>query len=308
MLTTNRITHLATCILVTAAILSACGPAPEIQGGQISVSPDTDILVNGQATLKINVVVQGASPQFNWTAERGIISNPTAPSVIYTAPTTSGPDLVTVVVTAGKTTFTQTTTFNVVEPPPPPTQTATEPPTPTDTPLPTAVPEPIICDLPPVTKNLFPLLAEETGQFSMYGPVGDPKDTNFLCQAVYDIVHTPGKMAVHINYKNVGTNFGWWGIATPNGYDASQHRQVCFWAYAQEPNQSVRVKMKDTTKKEEGVIVTIEHTNEWEQICTDISTFKDKGILVDQMDNINLGFEQPTGSAQIWVADFEFVE
>jgi hypothetical protein len=304
----NRITRLANFGLATIVMLSACGPAPTIEGSQILVDPDTEILVNEQAVLKINVVVQGASPQFSWTADRGIISNPTAPSVIYTAPEDAGPDLVTVVVTAGKTTFTQTTTFNVIEPPAAPPPTATETALPAASPTSTAPPPPIACNHPAVTKNLFPQLEHVDGQFPMYGPETEP---NFLCEAVYDLVHTLGGMAVHIKYENVGANFGWWGIAIkdPDSYDASQHRQLCFWAYAQQPNQSFRVKMKDKTpapENEAGGVTTIEIANEWKQICTDISKFVDEGIEPDKMDNINLGFEQPSGSAEIWVADFEF--
>ena len=299
----NQTTRLAVFSLVASMILSACSTAPTIEGSQILVDPDSEILVNEQATLKINVVVEGASPQFNWTAERGMISNPSAPSVIYTAPEDAGPDLVTVVVTAGKTTFTQTTTFNVVEPLPSPSPTATETALPAATSTPTAPPLPIACNHPSVTRNLFPQLEDVDGQFPMYGPERDP---NILCQAVYDVVHTLGSMAVHFRYENVGPNFGWWGVATPNGYDASQHRQLCFWAYTQTPNQSFRFKVKDTTGAEKGIVTTIEKSNEWQEVCANISEFAALGLQMDKMDNVNLGFEQPTGSAEIWVADFEF--
>jgi hypothetical protein len=179
----------------------------------------------------------------------------------------------------------------------------------TDTPVaagtPTAVPDPIACHHPAVTKKLFPQLENVNGQFPMYGPETEP---NFLCKAVYDRVHTPGGIAVHLKYDNVGANFGWWGIAIkdPDSYDASQYRQVCFWVFAEQPNQAFRVKMKDKAKKEAGDVVTTEVTGQWDQICTNISDFADAGIQVDRMDNINLGFEQPSGSAEIWVADFEF--
>lgn len=307
----DRTNHVLICILIVITVLGACNPAPTptIEGGQISVNPDTEIEINEQATLRIDVVVQGASPEFQWTAERGSVSNPNAPSVIYTAPSSPGPDLVTVVVTAGDTTFTQSTSFDVVEPLPSPTPTL-----PGDSSTPTATPVPLACELRPTTQNLFPQLYQlfgTDGQFPIHGPVEGAGAGNFHCEVVPNpdpnSAHKPSQ-TVHITYEKVTDNDGWWGIATPNGYDASQHKQFCFWAYAKQP-ASFRVKMKDRStpeKKEAGPAVTINTTDVWEQICTDISAFEDLGINTQQMDNVNLGFEAPLGSAEIWVADLEF--
>ena len=99
---------------------------------------------------------------------------------------------------------------------------------------------------------------------------------------------------------------GWWGIGTPTGYDAASYGQICFWAYAQQPNQAFRLKMKDTAGKENGVVTNLEPANQWTEICTDLNKFTDLGIKLNSLENINLGFEQPTGSAEIWVADFKF--
>ena len=291
-------------LLIAVYLLAGCVLGAEPPAiGEIEAKPSTTITTGEKSSLIIPA--SGSELRFEWTAQRGTLSDSAQPAVIYTAPDSPGPDTVTVKVTYSGGEIIRSITFDVVEPPPTPTPTVTDTPVPEDTPTPTAVPNPIACDLPPVTGNLFPQLAEETGQFSMYGPVGDPDETNFLCEAVYDKVHEQ-PMAVHIKYENVGTNFGWWGVATPNGYDASGHSQVCFWAYALEPNQSFRMKMKDTTKREQGVVTTIETPNEWTRICTDISKFAELGILVDKMDNVNLGFERPTGSAEIWIAEFEF--
>lgn len=81
---------------------------------------------------------------------------------------------------------------------------------------------------------------------------------------------------------------------------------VLFCAYAHTPNQAFRLKLKDTNAKEEEVIILIEPANEWTEICTDLAEIAELGIRLDSLENVNLGFEQPTGSAEIWVADFEF--
>ena len=196
-------------------------------------------------------------------------------------------------------------TVNIIATPPATIDTPTLPPTPTSTP--TATPPPVACNFPPLTNDLFPQLANEQEQFPLYGPVDGADAQHIFCEAVSDPTHR-GSIAVHFRYEKVDKNSGWFGIATPNGYDASVHKQLCFWAYAKQPRQTFRVKMKDTSRKEDGPIVTIGVVNEWEQICTDISKFRELGINVAQMDNVNLGFEDPLGSAEIWIADFEFVD
>jgi hypothetical protein len=300
----QKIFRKAICFLAMA-LLAGCelgGPPPQV--GEIQAQRGTTITTGEEASLTI--AADGNQLKFEWTTQRGTLSDSAQPAVIYTAPDSPGTDTVTVKVTYSGGQIVRSIIFDVVAPP---TPTVTETPLPADTPTatspatPTAAPPPTVCNHPSVTGNLFPQLEDLDGQFPMYGPEGDP---NILCQAVYDIVHTPGSMAVHFRYQNVGPNFGWWGVATPNGYDASKHRQLCFWAYTQTPNQSFRFKVKDTTGAEKGIVTTIEKSNEWQEICADISDFAAMGLQMDRMDNVNLGFEQPTGSSEIWIADFEF--
>jgi len=290
-------------LLITVGLLAGCGFNAEPPAvGEIKAQSTT--ITTGDK-LPLTIDVSGADFKFEWSSLSGSLTDPTQPNVIYTAPDTPGPDTVTVKVKYAGGEIIKFINFDVVAPPPPPAPTATDTPAPVDAPTPTAAPSPIACNHPSVTKNLFPQLEGVNGQYPIYGPV-NPSDPNFLCEAVYDFVHIPGSMAVHIKYGNVGTNFGWWGIATPNGYDASQHGQLCFWAYALAPNQAFRLKMKQTNGQEKGVVTTIDVANEWTPVCTSISKFTELGISVDKMDNINLGFEQPTGSSEIWIADFEF--
>jgi len=168
----------------------------------------------------------------------------------------------------------------------------------------TPIPKPIDCINVVVTKNLFPQLAGVEGQYPIYGPVGEPR---LLCQAVYDIVHDR-TMAVHIKFESYQANYAWWGVAFAkmNPYNAASHSQICFWAYAKEQNQSFKLKMKDTAGHEKGVVITIDKPSEWQEVCTDVTEFVKLGIKVDSLENFNLGFETPTGSAEVWVADFEF--
>jgi hypothetical protein len=281
---------------MTIGLSSGCASRVEpLTVNEILAQPDTSLTVGENISLTVNA--SGNNMQFAWTALRGHISDPTLPAVLYTAPDTPGIDTVTVRVTYDGGEIIRSITLDVLALPDP-TETLT--PVPADTP--TAFPEPIACNSPAVTKNVFPLLANVERQSSFYGPEDEP---NYSCEAVYDTVHNQ-PLAVHIKYENVGANFGWWGISTPEGYDATSYRELCFWVYAQQPNQAFRLKMKDTTGKENGVVTILEPANQWTEICTDLNRFADLGIKLNSLENINLGFEQPTGSAEIWVADFEF--
>jgi hypothetical protein len=282
--------------LLTMGLLAGCGlgtTPPAVN--EIRAQPDSSLTIGEDIILTVDA--SGTDMRFEWTALRGHISNPALPAVVYTAPDTPGIDTVTVKVTYDGGEIIKSITLEILAPP---TPTATLTPVPADTPTP--FPEPIACNSPAVAKSVFPHLADVEGQNSFYGPVDEPL---YACEAVYDIVHTQ-PLAVHLKYENAGENFGWWGIGVLNGYDASAYSKICFWGFAGQPNQAFRLKMKDTTPKENGVIVILEQANQWTQLCTDLTKFVELGIRIDRLENLNLGFEQPTGSAEVWVADFEF--
>jgi hypothetical protein len=287
---------LGAALLIAIGSLAACGSRAEPpQVNEIIAEPATSLTIGEEINLRVNA--SGSDLQFEWTALRGRLSDPTRPTILYTAPDTPGIDTVTVKVIYEGGEIIRSITLEILAPPEP---TATATPVPADTP--TTVPEPIACNSPAVSKNVFPQLAGEEGQTSFYGPVEEPL---YACEAVYDLVHSQ-PLAVHLKYENAGANFGWWGIGTPNGYDATSFREICFWAYAHQPNQAFRLKMKDMASKEDGIILLLEPANQWTELCTDLAKFADLGIKVDRLMNVNLGFEQPTGSAEVWVADFEF--
>jgi hypothetical protein len=307
----NRIFSLGRIVALAMLILMATGceiggetPAPTFTPQppvvNVIVNPNISDVRAGES-VSLNVDASGQNLTFKWSVSRGTLSAADTPSVIYTPPDTSGVDTVTVEVSSASGTSIKSVSFNVIVP-------ATDTPIPTDTPLPMATPVPPACDTRLTTRDLFPQIYQEfgvEGQFPTYGPIpGNAGSENFRCEVVSDLVHN-APAAVHIKYDKVADNSGWWGIATPNGYDASQHNQFCFWVYAKQP-ASFRVKMKDTSLKEAGDVVTIETANEWKQICTEITRFEELGVNTQQMDNVNLGFEAPWDSAEIWVADLEF--
>ena len=126
--------------LCLTLLLTACGgPTTLPVVGPITLQPNVnEIEVGGSATLAINA--QGENLQFMWTVTRGKLSDTDSPSVIYTAPDTAGPDVVTVEVSGTGGSTVQSITLTIVEPTPEPTKTATNTPIPTSTQTPTLIP------------------------------------------------------------------------------------------------------------------------------------------------------------------------
>lgn len=128
-------------------LLGACSPPPEPPVvGEINADRSTTILVGESASLTIRAA--GQDLQFKWTASRGTLSSSTAPSALYTAPDSPGPDTVTVEVTSEGGSIVQSITFEVEPlptstPTPTPTAAPTKPPTPMPTPTPTVTPTPV---------------------------------------------------------------------------------------------------------------------------------------------------------------------
>ncbi|HEX7180781.1 MAG TPA: hypothetical protein VF756_02995 [Thermoanaerobaculia bacterium] len=93
-------------------IFAACGGDPNPpQVSDIHVQPNKTISTEGTASLTVEAA--GKALEFKWRAERGTVSSPTAPSVLYTAPSTAGLDTITVEVHGEGGTTLRSTTIEV---------------------------------------------------------------------------------------------------------------------------------------------------------------------------------------------------
>lgn len=99
-------------LLLALLLAAACSRAKPPEISEIRATSGNTIAVNATASLTIDS--SGSDLQFKWEAERGKISNPTAPSILYTAPDSPGPDVVTVRVSGAGGTSTKSKPFDVV--------------------------------------------------------------------------------------------------------------------------------------------------------------------------------------------------
>jgi len=105
-------------LLISVGLLAGCvlgATPPEI--GEIQAQPSTTIMTGEKSSLIIPA--SGDELKFEWSAQRGTLSDSTQPAVFYTAPDTPGPDNVTVKVTYRGGEVIRGITFNVVAPPTP---------------------------------------------------------------------------------------------------------------------------------------------------------------------------------------------
>jgi hypothetical protein len=338
----HRIHIIATLLisLLLALALSAC-PAPEI--GVPTVIPARPCVLSPGESIPLTVTGVQGDVIYEWSPSAGVVTPPTGPAVTYKAPNDTGQVIIAVTAKKdGKSSM--GSIICMVEATPTPSPTVTNTPTPTDTPVPTntptptdtpvptntpiptdtlvptdtpiptdtptltPTPPPLECRHPELTAYVFPQLQEVPGQRAFYGPLEESEEV-FLCEGVRDIVHSI-PVAVRIEYHIAqGTGrFGYFGIGTLGGYNVTQFSQICLWAYAVQPDQAFRVKLRDTLGTEMGVNVTVRDANEWSRICVDLQRFSDQGVDLSQLDNINLGFEEANGSATVWVDDFELVK
>lgn len=77
----------------------------------------------------------------------------------------------------------------------------------------------IPCDHPAVIGEVFPQLVNELGAFPFFFGI--------QCHAVFDNVHS-GLLAIRLGYVASSTE-GYWGIATPNGFDARAYSEIWAW-------------------------------------------------------------------------------
>lgn len=288
----RMVTVLLLC-LILPIVISACSQ----KVGEVIIIPARPCNLSPGESIPLTVSGGDGADTFEWGASPGMVSPPTGLATTYTAPEDySGEVVINVRAIKGNASATGIITCNIIT-------TPTPTPTPTDTPTSTSTPEPIACLHPSITGHVFPQLKDEPGQFPFYGPLEESLEV-FLCQGVYDIVHSP-PVSVRIEFHSTGSKFGYWGIGTPNGYDASQFHEICFWAYVEQPDQAFRLKFRDLDDVEKGVQIIVEQARQWARICTEMSKFSDQGVQLNRLENINLGFELSTSSATVWVDDFE---
>ncbi|HEY4690720.1 MAG TPA: hypothetical protein VIK33_15500 [Anaerolineae bacterium] len=290
------LTRLFPISILAIGLLVACdGTAEMPQVGEIEPQSITTMLVSETAGLTIEA--SGTDLQFKWTVNRGTLSDATKPSVLYTAPSSPGPDIVTVEVISRGGTVSRSITFQIVERTPTPTPTAN----PTETPIPSPTPTP----LPP----LLDVLAQATeGQKFVFknesGELIDRYEESEECR------HS-GNLGLKLTYQMAGNGNGGWGVqwdkAARGSFDASMFSSLVVWVKGDSGGETFQIGLADTSGKEvklESIDLVTVSAAEWRMVAVPLSKFE--GVNTASIKNVNLGFNSNHGSGAICVDDIAF--
>lgn len=306
-------------VIIFSLMLTACGEKDPQIVANINVQ-GTTIDTGKQRGLSVDVV-SSADVRFEWSTTAGTLSNSSSQSVIFTAPYTPGPVVVTVKVISGDQITTDSINFDVIAPTP--TQTPTPKPsstpepsltptntampsntptpintyTPTPTFTPTLTPSPLDCSDSKIVPGIFVQLADEsTSSFA-----GSSDNAKFECEGVYALSNeTPP--AVRIDYKAISGTFAFFGIGISDGFDVTEFSEICVWVYAEESGQRFDLKLEDANGGN-GVLINTTKTTEWDEHCVSLDGYP--GVDLSDIKVITLSFNDSFGDAAIWVDDFE---
>jgi len=299
-------TVLLVSLVLVCGLLGACSPPPPPVVGEIDVQPSTTIFVGGMATLTTKA--SGTDLQFRWTTARGNLSSSTTSSVIYTAPASPGPDTATIEVTGKGGSTVRSITFEVIVPPTPtptptPTLTPTEPSTLTPTATPTLTPTPV----PPLAE-IFPQVGY--GEAFVFINQSGGLDHQYMEE---EGCRHSGTYGLQLTYAMSGDGNGGWGVhwdkAPTGNFDASRFSALALWVIGAYGGETFQIGLKDTNdrevKVESGPLVVVSRST-WQMVKVELSHFRENGVNVASLRNLNFGFNRNHGSSIICIDDIAF--
>lgn len=297
-------------VLILGLLVACDKSSSPPQVSEIQVEPSTTIQVTDNASLMVQS--SGEELQFKWTVSRGSLSSDTTPSVIYTAPDTSGPDIVTIEVSSKGGSIIRSITFDVIEPSPTlePTHTPTLTLTPTLPPVPTSTSTPP----PSLTPTQPPPPLVE-----IFQQVGDGEEFVFINQGgiltnefvpTQSCIHS-GVYGLRLTYDMKGAGNGGWGVHWVNSpaqrFDASDYTAFVFWIKGASGGEIFQVGLKDTRGKEvkvETKPLVVVSPNTWSEVTILLTKFE--GVDTSSINNLNFGFNKNHGSGSICLDDISF--
>jgi DNA-binding CsgD family transcriptional regulator len=129
----------------------------------------------------------------------------------------------------------------------------------------------------------------------------------FRCEGVRD----SSSQSIHLSFEDSGEpeQYGFFGIGGFNGLDISSiYSELCVLVRADEDDPtSFWLNMKDVAESEGRVRVEVPATSNWEKMCVELSQYDvNQGVDLGQLANISFGFDNRTGSADLWIGGLEF--
>jgi len=122
-----------------------------------------------------------------------------------------------------------------------------------------------------------------------------------------------GAYGLQLTYAMSGEGNGGWGVHWDNtptqNFDASGFSALIFWVKGTSGGETFQIGLKDTNERESKVEsgpLVIVSASEWRQVNVSLSQFRDKGVNIASLRNVNLGFNSNHGSGTICIDDIAF--
>lgn len=176
----------------------------------------------------------------------------------------------------------------------------------------------------PPYRVLLGLLGNEMGTplRQLFAQVGDGETFTFVNQPGTLISTFSGKQecrrggqpGLHVTYSFSGVGNGGWGVSwhdTPSArFDSSPYDTLTLWVRGTAPN-GFQVGLRDTSEREIKLesrdVITVDQ-GEWRKLNIPLSKFADDQgpVRLEQIRNVNIGFNATHGSGSICIADLAF--
>ena len=162
----------------------------------------------------------------------------------------------------------------------------------------------IPCENLELAQGIFPQLKD----IVLLKPFSDREHSGvFKCEGVRDA----DSLSVHLSFEDTGEpeQYGFFGVVGFNGLDVSIYSELCVVARAEEDPRNFWLNMKDVTSStgDDGrVFMKAPPTFGWEEMCVELKQYEDQGVDLSQLENISFGFDNRTGTSEIWIGSLEF--
>lgn len=163
-----------------------------------------------------------------------------------------------------------------------------------------------------ISQNLFPRNKKINSteffpqfiRFNTFIGAADPLENidYFSCE-VLNLPNAQKKAIKFIFQKSeIYNNFGYFGIGPLFGFDASLYKSICLSVYCETQKQNFWLNIKDLDGREGRELIPININLEEEPICISLDTYiENHHVNISQLENINIGFDNISGSSEIWL-------
>ncbi len=130
----------------------------------------------------------------------------------------------------------------------------------------------------------------------------------FSCE-VTTIPDTQTK-AIKFTYDDLKTpnKYAYFGVGPLNGFDATLFNSICIRAFSEDFNQGIWLDIKDEAGEEGRELITFEESDNEELVCVELERYANRNVNLEQLDNVNISFNNKSGTSEIWLIKIFFRE